>query len=361
MGHQFIHIEVYARQGSVQTKTGKGGKKFRSAKSSAADIAKEAEREAEYCQHVQAPQPPEILHGMKPSEAVALASAWADGELDARGHKLRKDALCLLAGVVSVAEHDADLWPEQRKRTVDWLKKKYGERLLSIVEHTDEAHPHLHFYCAPKAGERFETLHDGYKAAAAIKAAGKLKGAQNTAYREAMRNLQDTFYLDVASKVGLTRIGPKVARLTRPEWKAKQNAQRVEAKARKRDKHIKERGYKDGFDKGYGEAAKSANSLGAQVGGLLDGLKGAWHAPSKKADDEKRELERKLKEQNKRAERKLIEQEALIKSQAEELQRYKQRELEERQEEERKRRIEQSLAQKKTPADLTGSKPGSKI
>ncbi|MFI2757174.1 hypothetical protein, partial [Streptococcus suis] len=48
-----------------------------------------------------------------------------------------------------------------------------------------------------------------------------------------------------------------------------------------------------------------------------------------------------LKEQNKRAQRKMIEQEALIKSQEEELRRYKQRELEEKQAEEKRLRTEQ--------------------
>ena len=47
-------------------------------------------------------------------------------------------------------------WPRFREATVAWLKQQYGERLRSVVEHTDEAHPHLHFYAVPLPGERFE-------------------------------------------------------------------------------------------------------------------------------------------------------------------------------------------------------------
>ncbi|WP_208942077.1 plasmid recombination protein [Paracidovorax avenae] len=346
MGYQFIHIEAYAREGSQQSKTDKKtGETSKTKKHSAADIAGEAERKKGHCDHVAEPKVPNLLYGVTPSEAVAEATAWAENEKDAQGRKLRKDALCMLAGVVSIGNESADFWDEHKQRTISWLKHKYGDRLKSVIEHTDEEHPHLHFYCVAKAGERFEVLHDGYKAAAEEKRAGELKGRQNAAYIKAMQALQDSFYMSVASKIGLARLGPKVQRLKRGEWKAQKNARRIEAQARRRDKKIKVRAYREGFDKGYGDAAKNANSLGAQIGGVLDGLKGGWHAPSKRVEEEKSQLERKIKEQNKRAQRKIIEQEALIKSQEEELRRYKQRELEEKQAEEKRLRADQkSLA-----------------
>ncbi|MBK0114498.1 MULTISPECIES: plasmid recombination protein [unclassified Delftia] len=342
MGYQFIHVEAYAREGSQQSKKDKKtGEISKTKKHSASDIAGEAERKEGYCDHVAEPKQPKLCWGVPPSKAVAEATAWAEGEKDAQGRKLRKDALCLLAGVVSISNELEEFWDEHKQRTIAWLKEKYGSRLRSVVEHTDEKHPHLHFYCIPKPGERFEILHDGYKASAEAKRAGKLKGAQNTAYIKAMQTMQDSFYMGVASKTGLARLGPKVQRLTRDEWKAQKNAKRIEAQARRRDKKIKDKAYQEGFDKGYGDAAKNANSLGAQLGGVLDGLKGAWHAPSKRVEEEKNQLERKIKEQNRRAQRKMIEQEALIKSQEEELRRYKQRELEEKQAEEKRLRTEQ--------------------
>ena len=68
-------------------------------------------------------------------------------------------------GGVLPAEQRQD-WPRFREATVAWLRQQYGERLRSVVEHTDEAHPHLHFYAVPLPGERFQVLHPGRQAAA---------------------------------------------------------------------------------------------------------------------------------------------------------------------------------------------------
>lgn len=142
---------------------------------------------------------------------------------DAKGRKLRKDALCLAAGVVSMPEDTTpEAWEAFRADAVEYLKAKYGDRLQTVVEHTDESHPHLHFYAVPRPGERFETIHQGKDAAAEAKRGGGLKGAQNQAYKSAMRAYQDEFFEAVGIKNGLTRIGPARRRLTREEWKLEQ-------------------------------------------------------------------------------------------------------------------------------------------
>lgn len=303
MGYQFIHIDAYARTGSTQTTTDKSGAKVVKSKRSASDIAAEAERKEAHCKHVTEPQQPKLLWGVSPSQAVAEATAWAEGEKDAQGRKLRKDALCLLAGVVSVSARDKDTWEEHKARSINWLKSKYGERLKSVVEHTDEANPHLHFYCVPKSGERFETVHDGYKASAEAKKAGDLKGAQNTAYKQAMKTLQDRFNSDVAIKVGLTRIGPKRRRLSRKDWKLEQTQAKAILYAKSRAKKIESKAYTDAYTKASADATKKGFGVGSAIGGLFDGLKMAWHKPSNKAQDdldqalkEKKELEQKNRE-----------------------------------------------------------------
>lgn len=303
MGYQFIHIEAYARVGSTQTTTDKTGAKIFKSKRSAGDIAAEAERNEAHSKHVSEPQQPKLLWGVSPSQAVAEATAWADGAKDAQGRKLRKDALCLLAGVVSVSARDKDTWEEHKNRSVNWLRAKYGGRLKSVVEHTDEANPHLHFYCVPKPGERFEAVHDGYKASAEAKKAGELKGAQNTAYKQAMKALQDQFSTDVAIKVGLTRIGPKRRRLTREDWKLEQKQAKAILYAKSRAKKIEGKAYTDAYTKATAEAAKKGLGIGSTLGGVFDGLKMSWHKPSNKAQDdldqalkEKKELELKNRE-----------------------------------------------------------------
>lgn len=225
MAYQFIHLDSYARTGSEQTRTNAAtGRKSTTRKWSASDIAAEAERRPGACPHVENPQKPTVLYGVSVSDAVAAAHEWAETATDAKGRKLRKDGHVLLAGVVSLPAERAADWPQFRADTLDWLREKYGDRLRSVIEHTDEAHPHLHFYAVPRPGERFETLHDGHKAAAEAKAAGKLKGGQNAAYNAAMRALQDDFGAQVGQPHGLTRLGPARRRLTRAEWRAEQAA-----------------------------------------------------------------------------------------------------------------------------------------
>lgn len=148
---------------------------------------------------------------------------WASSMTDAKGRKLRKDALCLVAGVVSMPDDTTpEAWETFRADAVGHLQQKYGDRLQTVIEHTDESHPHLHFYVVPRLGEHFETIHQGKLAAAESKRAGGLKGAQNQAYKSAMRQYQDEFFETVGIKNGLARIGPGRRRLTREEWKLEQ-------------------------------------------------------------------------------------------------------------------------------------------
>jgi hypothetical protein len=225
MAYQFLHTEAYAREGSQQ---GKGPRKW-----SLREIAEEAERHPDACPHVEQPQPPKVLYGCTPIKAAALAEEWANAATDARGRKLRRDGLALLAGVVSLPADQAEDWPRFREATVAWLREQYGERLRSVVEHTDEAHPHLHFYCVPMPGERFEVLHRGRLAAAEKARQGAKKGAQNAAYKQAMMRWQDDFAAAVAANFGLARLGPGRRRLTRKAWQAEQAQARALAVAKK--------------------------------------------------------------------------------------------------------------------------------
>ena len=220
MSYQFLHLESYAR---VAGKGKAGGHDL-------ASIAAEAERGPEACQHIEQPQPPTLIFGCMPSEAAATAQDWAEQARDARGHALRKDGLALAAGVISWPEdRPKEEWPAYRAEAVEWLKKQYGQRLLSVVEHKDEPYLHIHFYAVPLPGERFDLLHPGRTAAQQAKADGAKKGEQNESYKAAMRSWQDDFFQRVGSRHGLTRLGPRRRRLTRCQWKAEQSAAKLMA------------------------------------------------------------------------------------------------------------------------------------
>lgn len=213
--YQFVHIESYSRTAPKSSKKGSNW--------NVANIVAEGNREAGAIPHIESPELPVLLHGKPLDELNGTCEDWASSMKDARGHKLRKDALCLVAGVVS-APHDIakDDWDAFKLEVIEWLKEKYGDRLETVIEHTDESHPHIHFYVVPKPGERFEVIHDGKAAALDAKSNGALKGEQNGAYKQAMRQFQDEFYDKVGIDHGFTRIGPGKRRLTREEWKLEQ-------------------------------------------------------------------------------------------------------------------------------------------
>ncbi|SUX54604.1 plasmid recombination protein [Chromobacterium vaccinii] len=230
-GYQFFHIESYSRHGAVQKRQGRDGKISTVRKWSIWDIAEEAERTRGHCDHVDDPQPPRILYGCCPWDAANLAAEWASQAQDEKGRKLRKDGLCLLAGVASLPASRMSDWEGFRTATIEWLKNEYRERLVSVIEHLDEAHPHLHFYAVPNSEDRFDDLHAGRKAAAQVKKLGKKKGEQNSAYCSAMRDLQDRFYTEVGIRQGLARTGPGRRRATRFEWRVEQRTNMAIAKA----------------------------------------------------------------------------------------------------------------------------------
>ena len=171
------------------------------------------------------PLPPQVLHGCTPAEAAKLAHDWADSSQDAKGRKLRADGLALAAGVVSLPAEQRQDWPRFREATVAWLRQQYGERLRSVVEHTDEAHPHLHFYAVPLPGSGSSASPRTARRSRKGPPRGQ-KGAQNAAYKQAMVGWQDGFQRAVAAHFGLTRRGPGKRRLTRGAWKAEQEQAR---------------------------------------------------------------------------------------------------------------------------------------
>lgn len=211
MAYQFFHVESYAR---VAGKDKAGGHSVQS-------ILAEAKREAGACPHVANPQAPAVHFGDL-NEVEKAANEWAENSVDAIGRKIRKDGHCLLAGVFSAPDDLTEAeWADYRSQSIDWLRARFGERLRCVIEHKDEAKRHCHFYAVARLGERFEVLHAGKAAALNAKAAGKKKGDQNRAYKEAMRELQTQFW-GVSRKFGLGRIGPARRRLTRAQWKQEQ-------------------------------------------------------------------------------------------------------------------------------------------
>lgn len=302
-GYQFLHVECYAREESTKQRT--QTKKNADGSFSSKEIAKEkrgnikwvideAKREQKSCYHIANPQAPIVLMGNL-DEVQAEATAWAEEATDAQGRKLRKDAHCLLAGVISLPRSEEAQWEQFKAKSVNWLKEKYGDNLRCVVEHQDEAHPHIHFYCVSKKGQSFDDLHEGKRAQKELKKKNPkaTKQEQNIAFSEAMRATQDDFSNRVGQRFGLARIGPGRRRLTRAAWQAEQTQaealQKTLAKKNAYKKHYKKQAIEEAQpaieqakEKARAEGLSEAQGMGAKVGGLWSGFKDKLSKPSER-------------------------------------------------------------------------------
>lgn len=302
-GYQFFHVECYAREESKKQQT--IAKKNSDGSFSSKEVAKEkrgnikwiideAKREQNSCYHIDNPEAPIVLLGNL-DEVQEEAIQWAEESTDAQGRKLRKDAHCLLAGVISLPRSEQENWEKFKAKSVEWLKEKYADNLRCVIEHQDEAHPHLHFYCVAKKGQSFDDLHEGKRAQKELKKKNPqaTKQEQNLAFAEAMRATQDDFSNRVGQRFGLARLGPGRRRLTRAAWQAEQKqAEMLKKTLDKKNaykKHYKkqaieeaqpliEQAKEEAREEGLAEAQKA----GAKLGGLFVGIKEKFSGPTER-------------------------------------------------------------------------------
>lgn len=216
MSYQFIHISAYSRFAPK-----KKSHEF-ATKLTVSNVISEVIRLPGHHPHVRNPHPPIVIWGSGVANIESKCEEWAKETKDAKGRCARKDALCLLAGVFSMQRDTTPqpVWEKTKRDAVDWLLSKYGDRLETVIEHTDEAQLHCHFFVVPRPGERFDSLHEGLLAAREAKSKGLGRKEQNFAYRASMREFQDEYYKNVGAPNGMVRVGPARRRLTRQQWVA---------------------------------------------------------------------------------------------------------------------------------------------
>ncbi|WP_215755476.1 plasmid recombination protein [Acetobacter sp. P5B1] len=208
MSPQFIHLETYARKPDKQGR-------------SVVFVLAEASREPWACYHVEQPRPPTILHGLHPAEVRSRHDQRAASiriQTSTGLRALRQDQHTLLTVVASFHRKGRDYEGWERD-TLQWLQARYGAQLASVIRHTDESHPHLHAYVLPDdPAMRARRLHPGALAKDTALQNGATNRAGDAAYRAAMRDLQDTYWLEVCAALGIRRFGFSRRRMTRAEW-----------------------------------------------------------------------------------------------------------------------------------------------
>ena len=242
MESQFPRIEGYGRRPSRRKTNGR----------SMQGIACEAERRPGFCAHVSSPQPPVILFGCKPSEAVHLAADRAEKAVDSLGKKLRIDALIFLGGVASYPvewervrkdENQKNRLRRWLKLLLKFLKAQYPGTLRYALLHTDERYPHVHWGAVPELEPngrmRLSSIHPGHAASEQVKAGGGTNAAAMRAYERAMVAWQDAIHAEVYAPIGVARFGPKRQRLTADEYKARQKAEQALAITLDAEKELK--------------------------------------------------------------------------------------------------------------------------
>ncbi|MEO9517492.1 MAG: plasmid recombination protein [Paracoccaceae bacterium] len=242
-GPQFFHIQSYS------CKPNKIGQ-------SVQQVLDEAAREPEFSIHVESPTPPNIIYGFTPQQvrdkhdkivaAGYVEATLKDGTVARRG--IRKDRHTLLTAVASypllmaqvaddaAAREEYERWIELNVR---WLKDTFGDQLVSVIEHVDEEHPHIHAFILPLGDASCSARHLNpawqikEEAEALARESGKsAKEAVklgNLAYRARGRELQDQYFDEVGLPAGLTRVGPKRERLSREQWKQRKEQARRDA------------------------------------------------------------------------------------------------------------------------------------
>lgn len=309
MGYQFAHIATFSRKGNGSSR-------------SVAEICAEAARMEGHHPHVPFPLPPTLLAGdFRPEDIPAeIDRRISEAKKAAKGRDkknrliIREDSHVLEAQVFShpiytrpaPAEHEGEdrpymVNPDARRSYEKWRDltiefafvdaEKRGLEILCIVEHLDEAHPHIHVLSVPlnekcnaklshpghAAAERrrrqaanrtFDAadstspaldqvpadsmplrnrrrrgtdirrksgpaMRPGKRVSTEMTREKVIKQLGDRAYKAAMRGWQNGYYEQVALRAGLTRIGPARQRLTRMQWRISQ--QQAEAAAKLHD------------------------------------------------------------------------------------------------------------------------------
>ncbi|MEJ6850163.1 hypothetical protein V3589_28660 [Sinorhizobium fredii] len=238
-GFQFAHMQNFSRKGD------KGGR-------TVSFVLAEARRDPAASLHVSSPRPPDVVWGCsvedlerEHDDRVAVArKTIAGGKTRSVGKEQHTLRTIVVSHPYTVEEVEAD--PQKRQEVerwealnVDWARKELGDDLRTVVRHTDERRWHLHIYGLPGDPEmRASASHPGQVARAAVLAAASVEGEDekalrqrsDRAYKTAMRNWQDSYFLAVGMPAGLTRLGPAKRRLSRAEWhQERQQAQALKA------------------------------------------------------------------------------------------------------------------------------------
>lgn len=223
---QFNHVQSFPRKVSAlsgkarKDKSGNVVEKKIPRQWTVSEIAKEAFRDADNCRHVRNPLAPILVKGAPVELLEQLCNEMMAEAKQADGKRgVRSDVHVLLGAVYSLPYRPDD-YVEYKDRcdafiadAMAWHEKTYGA-IASAVMHLDENMVHWHVYTLdPDARYKipgWKAKREEIKRQEALGVSKKEAIRQgNFAYRDAMKKLQDDFFIEVGEINGLARYGDR--------------------------------------------------------------------------------------------------------------------------------------------------------
>lgn len=244
---QFAREQIYAID-RVKRPADRSTGQTRDPKASAADVIGEVIREApQHYRHLTAqgltPMPARCLYGVAP-EALQdwfkghcarapenLSPQRLNGKVYMRKQSPQVPSLLSTVASYPGPADDEDIgYCSWRTAVTAWAREHYGDDLISVLEHVDEPHGHIHVLVARPDASPVRGLQSGWAERDAAIKRGLDSSELGEAYRQGCRRFQDRFFDAVGRPCGLDRLSPQPqARHSYQEARVrKQMAQEVE-------------------------------------------------------------------------------------------------------------------------------------
>ena len=192
-------------------------------KSSARYIIGELIRAAEEYMHgIPSPMAPNHLWGIEPDQLMdwyeemrKKAVKGVEEYTSCKGKRCfrpqRESAVIMIGAVFSFPGLPDDSNPQfvqWQSGTLEWITRKYGDKLISVISHDDENYGHIHAIAADD-GKPVKHLTCGNREAWAAEAAGATGNAITDAYKAGCTAWQDDYFKAVCEPLGMKRKGSK--------------------------------------------------------------------------------------------------------------------------------------------------------
>lgn len=169
------------------------------------------------------PSPPNCLYGVEADQLMTWYAAHVERAAQNRQEqrfvhktvlKRQPQNVPTVLGVVASYPGPPDdkdaVYCEWRALVTRWAIQHYGhENVVSVLEHRDEPHGHVHVIVAYPEATSVVWLHAAERTRRQAQARGETGIQLGQAYRAGGQALQDEFHQEVGRHVGLERIGPE--------------------------------------------------------------------------------------------------------------------------------------------------------